>query len=133
MDLLRNVGALAPLDRRDKSNRLGVACRSDYPFAESSQRLCLALWQRQSSSARNRDDVSRYSARLALAESFGLLRFGDADENYWEIRGEDDRALRIRSPGLLAIGHPRRRSFRLQHGNQPRPGDSHERKPGEVQ
>src|SRR5580692_6305476 len=101
------------LEGRAAQNRGRLLAQPNSDLAQSPQRLCVAVWERRSSARGRGENVSRYFEGLALAEPLGIFGRGDADHRYGKVGRENDRAIRVRSSGLLARGYASGRSLRL--------------------
>ena len=97
---------------------------SNWTAAESSERFCVAEWQRRAPSCRCRENVLGHRERFGVAKSDNFFGFGRKDNRYGEIGREDDRAVRVCAAGVLAGGQESGRGLRVQHGDESGSGDS---------
>src|SRR5580704_5161979 len=124
MDVLRRVGTMEAVERRPAENCRRVADGSDRTAPESSERFCVAEWQRRATAGRRRENVLGHRERFGVAESDYFIGFGGKDDRHRKIGCQDDWAVRICAAGLLAGGHESGRGLRLQHGDESWTSDS---------
>src|ERR1700722_54895 len=120
------------VERRPAKNCGRFADGSNWTAPESSERFCVAQWQRRASPGRRRENVFGHREGFGMAESDYFFGFGGKDDRHGKIRSEDDRAVRICAASLLAGGHESGRGLWLQHGDEAWAGDSAARTAGAV-
>ena len=95
---------------RQRTDRRGVAARSNLPAALAPERARVDERQRQSAAGGRRAAYLDIQQRDALAESVRLVGDREADDRHRRHRREDDRPVRLGAADLLAAGqHARRR------------------------